>query len=125
MDQRNHFPLLGDRGPLRRYGVSISVALVLALLAAAGGSWGTAFGQSVPTIATPTTAVAPAVAPTQAPTAVPTPKSDVVGSAPVVPNGLPNTGEPPSGSGTTVLFLTVAGVALLLGGARHLRRRAR
>ena len=125
MDQRNHFPPLRLRGLLRRYGVSISVAVVLALMAAAGGSWGTAFGQSVPTISTPTPPPGPTVAPSPTPVPpTPTPHSGVIGSAPVVPNALPNTGEPPSGSGDAVLFFTAAGVALL-GSGYLVRRRAR
>ena len=115
MDQRNHFPSMGFRGLLRRYGVSISVAVVLALVAAAGGNWGVAFGQSVPTISTPTPPP-PTVAPS------PTPLRGVVGSAPVVPNALPNTGEPSSGSDDTVLFLTATGVVLL--GSGYLARRS-
>jgi len=124
MDERNHFPRRGVRGLLLRYGVSISVAVALALLAAAGGSWGTAFGQTAPPAGIQVAAASPTAVPTVAPTAVPTPEGGVEGAAPTVPNGLPNTGEPSNGSGTAVLLLTVAGVALLTG-AHLVRRRAR
>lgn len=124
MDERNHFPRRGVRGLLLRYGVSISVAVALALLAAAGGSWGTAFGQTAPPAGIQVAAPSPTAVPTVAPTAVPTPEGGVEGAAPTVPNGLPNTGEPSNGSGTAVLLLTVAGVALLTG-AHLVRRRAR
>ncbi len=47
--QLTAFPRHGLRRLLSRYGVPLSVAVAVACLAALGGSWGTALGQTVPT----------------------------------------------------------------------------
>jgi hypothetical protein len=113
-----------SRSLFGRYGVAVGLATAIALLAALGGSWGTAFGQTVPNLPAPTAEVAPA--PTEA-------TQPEVASAPVETSLvevaqpstlLPSTGEP-AASSEIPIALAIAGLAALGAGLTTVRLSSR
>ncbi len=114
-------PRHGFRGLARRYGWVVTVATTIALLAALGGSWGTAFGQTAGPQPTPTAQVQP---PRQLQLASSQADSGV--AAGVAPKALPNSGEAPA-SNELPMTLAGGGVAALGAGftVRRLSTRKR
>ncbi len=110
-----HLSRHGFRALFNRYGVVVSLATVIALLAALGGSWGTAFGQTAPQLQ-PTPAAQ--VAPTPAPTV------QVSGVSGAAPAALPATGQAPV-SNELPVTLAIAGVVALGAGFTAIRMSTR